>query len=337
MTSFRGDWLDILLWLANVAAFLVCGYRAFFRGKRAAAIMAGVFKSLLVVRSTHAASHFSLSCFPRLNRFVYWLNMSMLGDTPAQWTAKHVLSHHIDCNIDYIDEDSMYPIKRVLPNLDWHSFHSFQLFYMPLMYLLIYLPWTLSHTVKLALGYLSGQIYEGTVKVRLQGWMDHAETVSACLLGWLNLVLPLFTLRWMDAQCTWFQVWTVVALYQIASGAWFSLQFAVNHEVAESVEHSGSASTVWSEQRDWGMHQLLTSHNYSPDSPLALHLSGGLNYQIEHHLFPAVHYKWYPALSTIVRQTAKEFGVRYEVSASFWDALVKHASLLRQMSVKPNE
>jgi len=82
---------------------------------------------------------------------------------------------------------------------------------------------------------------------------------------------------------------------------------------------------------DWGVHQVLSSHNYATDSLLALHLSGGLNLQIEHHLFPPVHYHHYPALSKIVRETCKEFGIPYVTSDSFLDALRRHNDLMKKM------
>ena len=78
------------------------------------------------------------------------------------------------------------------------------------------------------------------------------------------------------------------------NSVWFSLQFAVNHEIEEACNFSASVKEMDSvnADRDWGAHQVLTSHNYSIDSWLPLHLSGGLNYQIEHHLFPSVHFKF---------------------------------------------
>ena len=121
--------------------------------------------------------------------------------------------------------------------------------------------------------------------------------------------------------------------YVTFSSVWFSLQFAVNHETEEASNFSAKGSEMMNNKntRDWGAHQLLTSHNYSIDFLPSLHLSGGLNYQIEHHLFPSVHYKFYPDLSKLVRQTAKEFNLPYNCSNSFVGGVVKHYQLLKHM------
>ena len=76
----------------------------------------------------------------------------------------------------------------------------------------------------------------------------------------------------------------------------------MNHEIEETLRFGGAGTNgIWTEKRDYGVHQVITSHNYSINNPSALHLSGGLNYQIEHHLYPSVHAKHYPALSKIVQ------------------------------------
>jgi fatty acid desaturase len=97
----------------------------------------------------------------------------------------------------------------------------------------------------------------------------------------------------------------------------------VNHEVPEVSE------TPSRERMDWGVHQVVASHNYGTNSRWALYYSGGLNLQIEHHLFPSVHYSHYPALAAIVRDVCDEFGVPYHATGTFWQALKKHQSLLK--------
>ena len=111
------------------------------------------------------------------------------------------------------------------------------------------------------------------------------------------------------------------------------MQFAVNHETSEACNFSANKDDITgvNKARDWGAHQLLTSHNYSIDYWASLHLSGGLNYQIEHHLFPSVHYKYYPDLSKIVRNLAKEYNLPYNYSYSFANGIQKHYQLLKYM------
>jgi linoleoyl-CoA desaturase len=132
-----------------------------------------------------------------------------------------------------------------------------------------------------------------------------------------SIALPFFFLPFRQALL-------VCLLVNVPSSLLLVIQIAVNHEVPET-----QGNVVEGEPIDWGAHQVLTSHNYSVSSSAALHFSGGLNMQIEHHLFPSVHYSHYPALSRLVREACVEFGLPYHTSTSIWQAMAKHYRVLR--------
>jgi linoleoyl-CoA desaturase len=81
----------------------------------------------------------------------------------------------------------------------------------------------------------------------------------------------------------------------------------------------------------WAVHQLLNTANFSPKSKIMSWFIGGLNYQIEHHLFPHICHVHYPQLSKIVSQTAKEYNLPYNVQPTFVKALAVHANMLKQL------
>ena len=58
-------------------------------------------------------------------------------------------------------------------------------------------------------------------------------------------------------------------------------------------------------------HQLHTTANFSQKSPVFTWLIGGLNYQIEHHLFPDIPSPYYRELSPKVEKLCHEFGIPY--------------------------
>ena len=62
---------------------------------------------------------------------------------------------------------------------------------------------------------------------------------------------------------------------------------------------------------------------------------GGLNFQIEHHLFPQYCHLLYPRIRHIVKQTCEEFGVRYTSNDSFWNAIAEHYRSLREFGRQP--
>lgn len=174
------------------------------------------------------------------------------------------------------------------------------------------------------------KIYEGIVQCRFNGLFDYFEAASCIFIHWILRLLPFIYLP------TWSQAIIISLITEFSSSIWFSLQFAVNHETFEAVNNASAdyhnkVFTDSNKNRDFGAHQVITSHNYSIDYPLTLELSGGLNYQIEHHLYPSIHYKYYPDLSKIVQKTCKEYELPYNYSKSFFIGIFKHYQLLRTM------
>src|SRR5690606_13250163 len=81
----------------------------------------------------------------------------------------------------------------------------------------------------------------------------------------------------------------------------------------------------------WAIHQLLNTANFAPKSRVLSWFIGGLNYQIEHHLFPQICHVHYPTLSKIVQQTAQEYNLPYNVQPTFVKALIEHGSMLKKL------
>jgi linoleoyl-CoA desaturase len=116
----------------------------------------------------------------------------------------------------------------------------------------------------------------------------------------------------------------------VVAGLLLSVVFQVAHcveEVAFPVPHSRTDRI----DHAWAIHQVETTADFARGNRVATWLVGGLNFQIEHHLFPRISHVHYPALSTIVEQTSREFGVRYTAFRSFRAGLVSHFRLLRRM------
>lgn len=320
-----GGFLAVSTWLLNLSALAIAIYFGMMKGHWWGAAIYGVGKSLLIVRSTHACSHYSFTNWPRFNQAVYAFNMLIAGDTPAQWTAKHVVSHHIDCNVAHFDDDSMYPIKRALPNMPRLWFHKYQPFYIWAIYLMVFIPWTISHNIKFILGLRpDNKIWEGQAEVKHRTTADWAESWFCVLGHWCTRAIPFY---FLPVQ----QAFLMFMIAEVTSSVWFSLQFAVNHEVAGAMAHAGTQEGLYSKQRDFGVHQVLTSNGYGVDGFWSLHLSGGLNTQVEHHLFPSVHYRHYRVLSKIVRRLCKKYTIPYAATKTFAGSVVSHMQLLWQL------
>ena len=82
---------------------------------------------------------------------------------------------------------------------------------------------------------------------------------------------------------------------------------------------------------DWALHQLRTTADFATGSRLATWFTGGLNHQIEHHLFPNVAHTHYPGLRPIVRAIAERHGVQCHDLGSIMSALRQHFALLQML------
>ena len=86
-------------------------------------------------------------------------------------------------------------------------------------------------------------------------------------------------------------------------------------------------------ESDWAVHQVQTTVDFGQGNRLLSWYIGGLNFQIEHHLFPHICHIHYPALAPVVADTCKEYGLRYTAQPTFRAGLVSHFRWLRRMGM----
>jgi len=345
--NHKASKLGLLAGFFNIFMLFVLCWYTYVEGVLFAAMLHGIARGMIIVCTTHAASHFSFSTSSRLNDFTHAVCMVFAGTTPKQWSTKHSLAHHVSTNINPEDEDTMWPIKLVLRGHKRFWFHKYQHLYMWIFYPFTVIFWTLSSAIKIVLSYFGGGLYEGVHEVVFHKKRERIETAAVILLTLAHrFVIPLILLPFWRAMA-------VMALSEGITSLWFVLQFVVNHEIPDCVQFSeefdkqlerqteGRHSKKGTEKQekqekkqekpnmDWGEFQVRSSHNYGLGSDLWLHCSGGLNYQIEHHLFPSVHYSWYKDISQIVQETCAQFSLPYPQSSNFFSALAQHYQLLK--------
>ena len=280
-----------------------------------AAFALGLVKAVTSVGPGHSMSHFSLFPRGRWNALAFRLGSPFLVSSWFIWSASHVRSHHVD-TLTHDDLQDNYPLKRIQPTLAHRPWHRGQHLYSWLIYLLGLPLWTIQDFVLSVISLATGKHMDSPFPLAQR--IENTLAIAFNIL--ISIALPFLFLSWQQALLVCFVV-------NASSSLLVVVQIVVNHEVPETMSKSTPNGT------DWGTHQVLTSHNYGVDSPLALHLSGGLNMQIEHHLFPSVHYTHYPALRKIVEGACAEFGLPYNTSASVWEAIGKHYAILKLNSV----
>jgi len=311
-----------LFWksFAIASIFIIGGlyYPAFVMGSVIAAFILGVLKGFTAVGAGHGMSHFSLFNKGWINTFVFRACSPMVISTHQIWSTSHIVSHHIN-TLTPQDLQDNYPVKRVQPAMPFKWFHRFQHVYIWLVYLFGVPLWTMSDLVESIPVLFTGRhaMRHFTILQRLE------NTCVLALNILITIAMPFFFL-------TWWRALIVCLVSNIPTSIMLVIQIAVNHEVPECASKTDPNNT----KIDWGVHQVLTSHDFGVESTIALHMSGGLNMQVEHHLFPSVHYSHYPKLAKIVQQACKEFDLPYNTSKHIFEAVGKHYTLLK-MNSKP--
>ena len=88
-------------------------------------------------------------------------------------------------------------------------------------------------------------------------------------------------------------------------------------------------------KNNWAIHQLKTTVNFASSNKLVNWFTGGLNHQIEHHIFPDISHVHYSNIAEIVKKTVKEFKLPYNEFKTTKDAIIAHFNYLRLMGIKP--
>jgi len=270
----------------------------------------------------HDANHNAYSKNGTINKILGNL-IIFVGGNAINWKIQHNRLHHGYTNIDGIDED-IYSgnLMRFSPHQKRFKIHRLQHFYAWFFYGLMTVNWSTAKEFKQLFRYKkSGLIDE---RKKSFAFLLTQLITSKLFYQFYVLILPMIIL-----PTAW---WIILLMYfcmHFVAGFILGIVFQTAHVMPDSLyplpDEGGNISN------SWGVHQLLTTSNYSPTSRYFSWFIGGLNYQIEHHLFPSVCHIHYRNLSPIVKQTAKEFGVPYHVQSNFFLALWNHAKLLRAL------
>ncbi|MDH5382500.1 MAG: fatty acid desaturase, partial [Cyclobacteriaceae bacterium] len=214
-------------------------------------------------------------------------------------------------------------IIRLSPYSKWHSFHRFQHIYSWFLYTLGTLSWVTLKDFKQFFVYKR----ENYVKDRKEFWRQLIILIGTKGLyyGYI-FVIPLIFTPW-----TFWQIIIGFLLLHFVSGFILSVTFQLAHIVEENAHETGEKEVI---DNSWAAHQVLTTANFSRKSKFLNWYLGGLNFQIEHHLFPHICHIHYSKLSDIVKKTIREHGMEYREFGNMFDAMKSHYKALKSLSVQ---
>lgn len=257
-----------------------------------------------------------------------WVNnllagsLYLLGSNVLNWKIQHNVLHHTYTNITGFDEDidSKGPI-RLSEHVPLKKFHRFQFLYAFLFYGLMTLVMLTNDFTRLykyaKMGLLKSQ---------------NKDLQSEFLKMFIRKLLYLFIIFGLPLWLTPFTFWQVLLGFVIMH--WVaSLILSFVFQMAHVVEGAGQPESSENMNSDWSVHQLRTTSDFARNNKLLSWYVGGLNFQIEHHLFPNICHIHYKKLAPIVEQTAYEFGIPYNLKPTFGAALVSHIQRLKQLGI----
>lgn len=266
----------------------------------------------------HDANHGSYSKNKKVNQAFGFL-INLIGGYDKNWKIQHNVLHHSFTNVEGYDEDIDLSIIRLSPNQKRKKFHYLQMFYAPIIYSFMMLNWTTVKDFVQLVNYNRKNLLKG------QGLTFKKGLIHVILIKFgyyaITLVLPLLLV-----DLHWWQILLGYITMHLICGIIIALVFQVAHVVKETeffeVDETGSIVN------NWAIHQMKTTANFANKSMIFSWLIGGLNFQIEHHLFPNICHVHYRNISKIVKQTAKEYSIPYNQHKTFFGAIRSHLSLL---------
>lgn len=317
-------WKTVILLsaLAGLYAWLV-----FFTPASAWAALALCALLGLVVASVgfnvmHDGAHGSYSSRKWVNELMGH-SLNLLGGSVHFWKLKHNVNHHTFTNIEGLDDDiDIKPWVRTHTGQPKHWFHRFQHIYGLLLYGLTYLFWIFYNDLK---KYFTGKIADHTrmkplsLKEHLVFW-----ATKLCYVA-VFLVLPMYFAGVLPTLLGY-------SVMVFVTGLFIAVVFQLAHvvEQAEFVDPAAGGGDIRSE---WAVHQVATTANFATRNKLWNWLFGGLNFQVEHHLFPKISHVHYPAINQRLKQVCAEFNVKYREFPTLRSALWSHLVHLRHVGM----
>lgn len=284
----------------------------------------GVLCACIGFNVMHDANHGSYSSKNWVNDTL-GLTLNALGGNSFIWRHKHNIIHHTYPNVDGIDDDiAKSPFIRMCSSQPWVPMHRIQHIYTPFLYAISSMIWILFQDFQ---KYFKRKVHNTDLqKMKIS---DHVIFwISKILYVFFYIVLPILLTDWQQGLVFFISL-------HIGQGFTLAIVFQLAHVVEETEFTFAPLNETTVIENEWAIHQLKTTSNFSPNSKLITWFAGGLNYQVEHHLFPRISHIHYPAMSKIVKSKCEEFNIPYNCIPSLNRAVKSHFRFIKLLGRKP--
>lgn len=281
--------------------------------------LTGFFLAGIGMSVMHDANHGAYSSNDAINRWVGY-SLNLLGGMVMNWKMQHNVLHHTYTNIAGLDEDIDTKLAlKLSPHGPTTKAHRFQWLYAFFLYMILTLYWGLLKDLVQFFHYRKAGLNKQSMAKNVV-WLIKT-TIVKILYFTVFIGFPIYL---------GMPVWQAIVGFLImhaVSGLILSVVFQLAHVLPETdfPQPDGTGLIPYS----WAEHQLRTTVNFSTKNKWLSWYVGGLNFQIEHHLFTKICHVHYPAISSIVRETAAEYGIPYNEKSTFGEALWAHVQFLK--------
>lgn len=285
------------------------------------AILMGIGEAGIGMSVMHDAAHGAFSKRKWVNSF-FASTMFILGSNVLNWKIQHNLLHHTYTNIYKYDQDiSTKAAIRLSDHAPVKKYHRFQFIYAFLLYGLMTISKLFSDVTQLLefnrIGITKAQKRNGR------------KEIIVLILSKIVYFATLIVLPILFSSFSWWQVLIGFLLMHLTAGIIMSVTFQMAHVVKGAEQPLPDENGII--HHEWLVHQLRTTADFAPNNVFLNWYVGGLNFQIEHHLFSNICHIHYRKIAPIVRQTAEEFGLEYNVKPTFMKALKSHVNRLKEL------
>ena len=273
----------------------------------------------------HDACHGSYSSKNWVNETL-GLTLNALGGNSFIWKFKHNIIHHTYTNVDGIDDDiAKSPLMRQCSTQKWVPAHRFQHIYVVLVYAISSFAWVAMMDFN---KYFKKKVF--ATPLQKMSSKEH-------MIFWVSKVMYILFYVALPIAVVGIKAWVIgFAVMHVSMGLTLALVFQLAH-VVEHAEFETAGIEPKLIENEWASHQVKTTVNFAPKNKFINWYVGGLNFQVEHHLFPRISHVHYPSISNIVKQTCEQFNLPYNTYSSMSESIASHFRMMKKLGEKPAE
>lgn len=289
------------------------------------AILAGIGKAGIGFNIAHDACHGSYSRHKEVNR-ILGLSFNLIGMSDYVWKIMHNVYHHTYTNIYDKDEAlKETPAMRFSPDALYTPIHKYQHIYALPAYSLYTLMWFLFYDFNRLLRYNGNGSLDPSSKHPVYEIL--ILFCSKIIYAFVALIIPIFVIG-MSASLV---ISAFVVMHVVAGLLTTSL--AQPAHLVEDTPHfqTNESGNI---EHSWLRHEIMTTTNFGINNRFLTWFSGGLNFQIEHHLFPGICSVHYESLSPIVQELTAKYDLPYHVQPGLFSAMKAHLIMLKKLGNK---